>query len=83
MRGTAAAMRLFAVMVWPLGQVHKSKLRGLPPHGGDAGVTLDGVNVEPSLEKNPLCSIILILVCILCNQSEIGYTFTRYHCIKY
>ena len=54
MRGTAAAMRLFAVMVWPLGQVHESKLRGLPPHGGDAGVTLVGVNMEPSLEKNPM-----------------------------
>ena len=47
-------MKLFAVMVWPLGQVHESKLRGLPPHGGDAGVTLVGVNVEPSLEKNPM-----------------------------
>ena len=45
-------MRLFAVMVWPLGQVHESKLRGLPPHGGE--VTLVGVNVEPSLEKNPM-----------------------------
>ena len=62
-------MRLFAVMVWPLGQVHESKLRGLPPHGGDAGVTLVGVNVEPSLEKNPMYSMYTL------------YTMYSLHCV--
>ena len=73
MRGTAAAMRLFAVMVWPLGQVHESKLRGLPPHGGDAGVTLVGVNVEPSLEKNPMYSMYTMysLHCVLSDVCQL------------
>ena len=53
MRGTAAAMKLLAVMVLPLGQVQESMLRGLPSQGGE--LTDVGVKVEPSLEweRNP------------------------------
>ena len=53
MRGTAAAMKLLAVMVLPLGQVQESMLRGLPSQGGE--LTEVGVKVEPSLEweRNP------------------------------
>ena len=47
MRGTAAAMKLLAVMVLPFGQEHESMLSGRPPQGGV--VTEVGVNVEPSL----------------------------------
>ena len=48
MRGTAAAMKLLAVMVLPLGQVQESMLRGRPSQGGE--LTEVGVKVEPSLE---------------------------------
>ena len=49
MRGTAAAMKLLAVMVLPLGQLHESMLRGLPSQGGE--LTEVGVKVEPSLGR--------------------------------
>ena len=49
MRGTAAAMKLLAVMVFPLGQLHESMLRGLPSQGGE--LTEVGEKVEPSLGR--------------------------------
>jgi hypothetical protein len=47
MRGTAAAMKVLAVMVSPLGQVHEAMLKGRPPQGG--ADTEPGVKEDPSL----------------------------------
>ena len=54
MSGTAAEMKLLAVMVLPLGQEQDLMLRGRPPQGGEDRP--EGEKEEPSLVEGTVGS---------------------------